>query len=71
MQTGGMVSETGMYLLHAGELVVPRSQVFNYSQATNSYGPFNLTVNERPSNLDDYMKDWSSRQANILKRSGL
>lgn len=70
MQTGGMVRETGTYLLHAGELVVPRSQVFNYSQATNNYGPFSLIVSEQPSNSGDFMREWSRREVSALRRGG-
>lgn len=41
MQTGGSVDQTGLYLLHKGEYVVPASQT--------SIGPVYITFNKQPS----------------------
>jgi len=40
MQTGGPVNQTGLYLLHRGEYVVPANQT--------SIGPVHITFNKQP-----------------------
>lgn len=44
MQTGGPVNQTGLYLLHRGEYVVPAHQT--------SIGPVHITFNRQPTSLD-------------------
>jgi hypothetical protein len=45
MQTGGPVAETGVYLLHRGEYVVPANQV-------TSYGPIYVSFPNQSGGLD-------------------
>ena len=66
MQRGGLVEETGPYLLHRGELVVPAAQVANFT----SFGPFTMVVNSAPSRPEDFMREWSWKVASELRRGG-
>ncbi len=45
MQTGGLIHETGTYLLHRGEYVVPANNTANY-------GPFYVSFTGGPQGLD-------------------
>lgn len=49
-QSGGIIPQTGPYLLHKGEEVIPANQVNNYRGATPQY---NITVNANVSSSYD------------------
>jgi len=53
MQTGGPVRETGLYMLHRGEYVVPARHV-------HSYGPIFVTFERQPRRGAD-MDEWLRR----------
>jgi hypothetical protein len=61
-QSGGPVNQTGVYLLHKGEYVVPSNQV--------SYGPFYVSFNKQPSGADSdsFMRELGPRLARSLRR---
>jgi hypothetical protein len=61
-QSGGPVNQTGVYLLHKGEYVVPSNQV--------SYGPFYVSFNKQPSgaDVDSFMRELGPRLARSLRR---
>jgi hypothetical protein len=63
MRTGGEVGETGLYLLHRGEFVVPSSQV-------TSYGPFyvDLHSESRGPDLDGLLREIGPRLAGQVRR---
>jgi len=76
MQTGGTVQDTGLYLLHRGEEVVPRSIVENRNishRHTNSYGPIFVTFQGQPSKgatLEDLLQDLGPRIVQQVRRGG-
>ncbi len=63
-QTGGPVRETGIYMLHRGEYIIPSNQV--------SYGPFNVTFSRQPSGLDvdTFLRELGPRMARDIRRGG-
>ena len=63
MQTGGQVKETGVYLLHRGEYIIPSSQV-------TSYGPFYVNLQGQPGglDLDGLLRDLGPRLARQVRR---
>jgi hypothetical protein len=65
MQTGGPVKETGVYLLHRGEYVVPSNQVQNY-------GPFYVNFSKQPRSIDAdrFLRDLGPELARQLRRGG-
>jgi hypothetical protein len=64
MQTGGPVAETGVYLLHRGEYVVPANQV-------TSYGPIYVSLPAQPGGLDvdDLLRALGPRLAGQIRRA--
>lgn len=69
MQAGGLVLETGPYLLHKGERVIPESRVYEtreyYSSRTvQSFGPIFITFEKAPQeglDLDEWMRELGPR----------
>lgn len=63
-QAGGPVRETGIYMLHRGEYIIPSNQV--------SYGPFNVTFSRQPSGLDvdTFLRELGPRMARDIRRGG-
>lgn len=63
-QTGGPIRETGIYMLHRGEYVIPSSQT--------SYGPFNVTFSRQPTGLDvdTFLRELGPRMARNIRRGG-
>ncbi len=61
-QAGGPVNQTGVYLLHRGEYVVPANQT--------SYGPFYISFNRQPSgaDADSFMRELGPRLARSMRR---
>ena len=61
-QTGGPVNQTGVYLLHRGEYVVPASQA--------NYGPFYISFNRQPSgsDADSFLRELGPRLARSMRR---
>ncbi len=64
MQTGGPVAETGVYLLHRGEYVVPAANVANY-------GPFYVSLPNSGSRLDvdALLRELGPRLARQVRRA--
>ena len=64
MQTGGPIQETGIYLLHRGEYVVPTSSVSNY-------GPFYVSFPESSLRLDmnRFLRELGPRLARQVRRA--
>ncbi|MCW4012856.1 MAG: hypothetical protein NWF07_07670 [Candidatus Bathyarchaeota archaeon] len=62
MQTGGPVNQTGLYLLHRGEYVVPANQT--------SIGPVYITFNRQPANhrTSQWLDQLSTRIMGELRR---
>jgi hypothetical protein len=61
-QAGGPVNQTGVYLLHRGEYVVPANQT--------SYGPFYVSFNRQPSgsDADSFLRELGPRLARSMRR---
>lgn len=51
-QTGGYIADTGIYMLHGGEVVIPRSEVNKLEKNENKSNVVNITVNVQGSNID-------------------
>lgn len=52
-QSGGYISDTGLYLIHGGEVVIPRNEVNKIENRENkSSNVVNITVNVNGSNID-------------------
>jgi hypothetical protein len=66
MQRGGPVSETGVYLLHRGEYVVP-------AETVNHFGPIYISFLDSPSALDGaaILREFGEEIARRAKRMGL
>lgn len=66
MQQGGVVEETGLYLLHRGEAVVPSSH-------THNYGPIYITFEKQPQGVVDMegvLQSLERRMAERMRRYG-
>lgn len=70
MQAGGLVGETGLYLLHKGEEVVSAQRVYTttrhetYSRTAQSFGPIFITFEKAPReglDLDRWMRELGPR----------
>ena len=74
-QTGGMITETGIHLLHAGEQVIPRSQVeagkgIKGNISVNFYGGMTLTKEADEDRLANKIRN-VMMQDQHLAQSGL
>lgn len=66
-QMGGYIEETGVYLLHKGEYVVPASQITNY-------GPFYVTFSGGARggfSKDDFIREYGAEISRRARRMGL
>jgi len=76
MQTGGTVPDTGLYLLHRGEEVVPRNIIEKRSTSHRhlySYGPIFVTF-QSPQNkratVDELLRELGPRIVEQVRRGG-
>ena len=66
MQAGGPVQETGLYVLHRGEYVVPARHL-------HSYGPIFVSFQRQPRegmDTDEFLRDLGPRLVESLRRGG-
>ena len=66
MQAGGPVRETGLYVLHRGEYVVPARHL-------HSYGPIFVSFQRQPRegmDTDEFLRDLGPRLVESLRRGG-
>ena len=66
MQTGGVVPETGIYLLHRRERVIPAHQ-------SHSYGPIFITFEKQPRSpmeIDRWLDELGPRLTEKMRRGG-
>ncbi|RJS88451.1 hypothetical protein DRO56_02285 [Candidatus Bathyarchaeota archaeon] len=66
MQQGGIVEETGLYLLHRGEVVLPASHIHNY-------GPIYITFERQPHEgveVEEFLRSLGRRMAERMRRYG-
>jgi len=66
MQTGGVVPETGVYLLHKRERVIPAHQ-------SHSYGPIFITFEKQPRSpleMDRWLDELGPRLTEKMRRGG-
>jgi len=66
MQTGGVVPETGIYLLHRRERVIPAHQ-------SHSYGPIFVTFEKQPRSpleMDRWLDELGPRLTEKMRRGG-
>lgn len=65
-QRGGSIEETGIYLLHKGEYVIPSSHVTNY-------GPFYVTFSGSSGRFskEDFIREYGEEVARRARRMGL
>ena len=77
MQTGGFVRETGLYVLHRGEEVVPTNRVYStthqstYSRTVQSFGPIFITFEKQPReglDMDRWLRELGPRIAQQARR---
>jgi hypothetical protein len=76
MQEGGVIPETGPYLLHRGEKVVPAHRVrttreYLSPRTIQSFGPIFITFDRQPREgleMDRWMRDLGPRLVEIARR---
>jgi hypothetical protein len=79
MQVGGLVRETGPYLLHRGEYIIPEKQaasveriVERTSAPVTRFGPIYVTFEKQPEEdeRDTWMRSLEERLAQKIRRGG-
>jgi heme/copper-type cytochrome/quinol oxidase subunit 2 len=78
MQAGGIVKETGLYLLHKKEEVVPDHRVYStthyssYARTVQSFGPIYVSFEKQPEEdeRDAWMRGLEERLAQKIRRGG-
>lgn len=80
MQVGGIVKETGPYLLHRGEYIIPEKQVLRTDRiierspaSVNKFGPIYVTFNDQPApgqQRDKWLDNLDDKLEKRMRRSG-
>jgi len=79
MQVGGLVRETGPYLLHRGEYIIPEKQVLRTDRiiersptSVNKFGPIYVTFEKQPEEdeRNTWMRSLEERLAQKIRRGG-
>jgi hypothetical protein len=79
MQAGGLIKDTGPYLLHRGEYIVPERQVLRTERiierspaSVNRFGPIYVSFEKQPKEdeRDAWMRGLEERLAQKIRRGG-
>lgn len=79
MQMGGLVKESGIYMLHKGEEIIPAHRVYStmnrtsYSRNIQSYGPIFITFEKQPRkspDMDRWLSELGPRIVQEIRRGG-